>query len=257
MTDQNQTLGSGRLLLDRFADGTKTGSGNFRYLGNSPNFATNATVQTLEHKDTDHGIRFTDLSIDIDSTDGGSFTLDDISRENLALMFRGELLDTSVASATAQTQTITVKKGQFYQIGQSAGNPQGLGNITIATIKVATVTIAAAGNWDADLDRGLLEILSTSTDFDDDDEAVITYSVAAHTASQVVGRNMSIYGHLKFVADNAIGQNRDGDFPYVKITPDGDYNLKDESWQTMGFSFTVLKLNSVTEKVYWKDVKAA
>lgn len=258
MTDQNPTLGSGRLLFDRFPDGAKTGTGAFRYLGNSPNFATNSTSQTLEHKDADHGARYTDFEVDTDQTTGGSFSLDDISRENLALMYRGAVVDTVVSSASAQTYTIEgVKRGHFYQIGQTDTLPQGVGNITITTIKAGAATISAPGNWDVDLDTGLLEILDgASADIDDGDDVEITYAVAAHTASQVIGSNDSIYGHLKFVADNAVGTNRNQDFPYVKITPDGDYNLKDESWQTMNFTFKVLRKTGL-KPVYIKDAAPA
>lgn len=257
MAEQNQTLGSGRLMFDRFADGSKTPTGEFRYLGNTPAFNLSHSGDTLDHYDADHGPKTKDISVDTRSDDAGSFGTDDVSRENMAMWFRGEVLDTSVASASAQTWTKAVKLGRSYQIGQTIGSPQGVGQITITTLKIDTDTINAPGNWEVDLDRGLLTILDTATDIEDGDTIVVTYAVAAHTARQVVSRNMSIYGHLKFVADNAYGANRDCDMPYVKLSPDGDYDLKGDDWQTMNFTIEVLKLNSTTEKFYWKDVQAA
>lgn len=257
MADQNQTLGSGRLMFDRFADGSKTPTGEFRYLGNTPSFNLAHSGNTLDHMDADHGVKQKDISVDTSADDTGAFGTDDVSRENMAMWFRGEALDTSVASASAQTWTKTVKQNRSYQIGQSIGSPQGVGQITIATLKIATTTIAAPGNWEVDLDRGLLTILDGAPDIPDDSTIVVTYSVAAHTARQVVSKNMSIYGHLKFVADNAYGANRDCDMPYVKLSPDGNYDLKGDDWQTMNFNIEVLKLNGTTEKFYWKDVQAA
>ena len=66
----------------------------------------------------------------------------------------------------------------------------------------------------------------------------------------MVSSSNSVYGALRFVADNPKGDNRDYYFPYVKLAPDGDYALKGDEWQQISFSFEVLKKASNIEAVY-------
>ena len=52
------------------------------------------------------------------------------------------------------------------------------------------------------------------------------------------------------MSDNPKGANRDYYFPYVKLTPDGDYALKGEEWMQIGFSFEILKKADNIEGAY-------
>lgn len=249
----NQVLGSGRILFDRFADGTKTPQGWYRYFGNSTAFSLNQSQETLDHFDADNGIKQKDLSVQLSADTGGSITLDDISAENLALWFLGEVEQKTVASAAAQTKTVTdVQKGAMIVLGVTGALQAGAGDITITTVAVGSDTISAPGNWEVDLDAGILTILPDAVDIEDGDDVVITYSQSATTTAYIISKNQSIYGQLFFHSKNGVGKKRDGFFPYVKLSPDGDYNLKGDDWQTMTFSVEVLKLNSSTERVYWR-----
>ena len=248
----NHVLGSGQLFFDRFADGSKVGSGRYRYFGNTTAFTLNQSEETLEHYDTDHGLKQEDDSVTLSQDTAGSITCDDINAENLALWWLGAASQIVVSSAASVVETFTdVVRGEYLQLGISPSLPQGTGNVTITTVKVGATTIAASGNWDANLDTGMIEILPDAPDIDDGDDIIVTYAQLATTYQQIISGGKSIYGALVFKAANTRGKQRDARMPYVKLAPDGDFALKGDDWQTVGFSIKVLKLNASTERVYW------
>lgn len=252
MADQNQTLGSGRLLFNRFADGTKTGTGE-RYMGNSPDFANSQAEETLDHYNADDGVRTKDLSVQTSQDTSGSFTLDDISRDNLALWYLGIKDTVAISAATALTQAFTAQKGTYVQLGVTTATPQGHGGLDNVVVKQGVTTIALTNNYEIDLETGRIYILETAPDIDDGDALVATFDTEVQTVDMVLSKSLSIYGALRFVSNNPVGKKRDAFYPYVKISPNGDYNLKGTDWQTLSFNLDILKLNATTERVYWTD----
>lgn len=252
-TGKNYTLGRGKVLFDRFDQnaviGNSTKGEGYRYIGNTPEFSTTGTSEDLEHFDSDSGVRVKDDSVQLSMDRSGSFTCDNIDRENLALLFQGLAQELATAANAAVVETITVKKGRIYQLGESSSNPAGYRKTTITTVEVAGVPVTEAGNWQHDGDLGQFYVEADAADISDDDEVEITYAVAASTRGQVISGTSAIYGQIKFIADNPKGVNRDYYFPYVKLAPDGDYNLKGDDWQTMGFTMEILKRGSM-EAVY-------
>ena len=78
-----------------------------------------------------------------------------------------------------------------------------------------------------------------------------TYSTTLTSYNRVVtAANAEIYGALLYIGNNAVGENFDYYWPYVSLKPDGDFALKGEEWQQIGFSFEALKLDDVTEVLY-------
>lgn len=257
LNGKNYTLGRGKVLFDRFnqnvAIGNNTKGEGYRYLGNTPEFSTTGSTEDLEHYDSDAGVKVKDDSVQLTMDRSGSFTCDNIDRHNLALMFQGLAQDLTVVAAPSVVETITVKKGRFYQLGETEANPSGNRMVTIGSIKSGApgfaATVTPAGNYQVDEALGQVFILADAADIDDDMVLQVTYAVAASTRGQVISGSSAIYGQIKFIADNPKGINRDYYMPYVKISPDGDYNLKGDDWQTMGFNFEVLKRGSL-EAVY-------
>jgi hypothetical protein len=64
------------------------------------------------------------------------------------------------------------------------------------------------------------------------------------------GSNSQVEGALFFEATNPVGLRFDYTFPYVQLSPDGDFQLKGDEWQQLSFTFEALKLNDTTETVY-------
>ena len=253
---KNYTLGRGQVFFDRFpANAVVTaltrGEGE-RYVGNTPEVSTTSSAETLDHYESDAGIRSKDGSVQLTMDRSGRFTCDNINGENLALFFQGTASTQTQASATGVVETITMVKDRFYQAGVTISNPSGVRKISNVVIKTGvgfTTTVAAAGNYEVDEDLGRIYVLPGSTAFASATEAQITYDVAATTRERVISSSDSIYGAVRFVGTNPVGTKRDIYMPYVKLSPDGDYNLKGDDWQTVGFTMEILKKGNL-EAIY-------
>lgn len=259
---KNYTLGRGRLFFDRFTPAqvsagitaTTRGEGE-RYFGNTPEFSMTSEEETLDHFDSDGGIRVKDDSVSLQLNRTGAFTTDNIDAGNLALMFLADGVNTvTQTAATAATFTITAaKRGMFYQIGATQSLPAGVRNISNVTVRKGAgfvTTVAATNNWQIDEDLGRIYVLPGSADILDNTDIQVTYDMAASTREQIISKSTAIYGALRFVSDNPKGRNRDFYMPLVKLAPDGDFSLKGDDWQAMSFSFEVLRKASNIEGIY-------
>lgn len=254
---KNYTLGRGRVLFDRFdknavITAATRGDGE-RYLGNTPSFSTTSASENLEHYDSDSGVKTKDDSVQLSLNRTGKFECDNVDAENVALFFLGDADTLTQAAATGVVETFTAaKRGRFYQLGFSEANPSGVRKVANVVVKKGagfTTTVAASGNYEVDEARGRIYIEADAADINGVDIQV-TYDVQAATREQIVSQSTAIYGSIRFVADNPKGENRDYFFPYVKIAPDGDYNLKGDEWQKMGFTLEILKKASNVEALY-------
>lgn len=256
LNGKNYALGRGKIFVDLYPAGTITaasvGDGE-RYLGNTPEASFTQTTENLDHFDADGGVRVKDDSVQLSSDRAGSFTCDNIVAANIALLLGGEAEIVAQASATGVENEFTIKKGRFYQLGASESNPTGVrdvSNVVVATGVAFGTTVTLAGNYEIDEVLGRIYIEADAADLDDDDLIQVTFNVAARSREQVVSSSNSVYCAMRFVSDNPKGANRDYYFPYVKLAPDGDYPLKGDEWQQMGFTFEILKKASNIEAIY-------
>lgn len=244
---KNYVLGKGKIYFDRFAAqtlvlATTVGEGE-RYLGNTPEFSTTSSAENLDHFGSEGGLKVKDDSVQLSLNRSGKLTCDNVSADNQALFIQGSAGALVQTSAIGEIDLITASKGRFYQLGVDVTNPTGarkVSNVVIKTGAGFVTTVVALNNYEVDLELGRIYIESTSVDIPDLTEIQVTYDVAAATREQIVSSTNTIYGALRFVADNPKGTNRDYYFPYVKLSPDGDYALKGDTWQTMAFTFEVL-----------------
>ncbi len=250
---KNYTLGRGRLFFDRFSaaqiaagiTASTMGEGE-RFFGNVPSIAMTSAEETLDHFSSTGGIRTKDDSVTLQLDRTGSFTTDNIDIQNLALLFLSDAPATvTQSSVTAATYTITAaKRGRFYQIGATSVLPTGVrkvSNILVHKGAGFSTLVAASGNYEVDEDLGRVYVLPTSADIPDSTDIRITYDTAAGTRTQIISKSQSIYGALHWVADNPKGTNLDALMPYVKMSPDGDYNLVGDDWAQMSFTFEILQ----------------
>jgi len=245
----NYTLGKGRLFFDPFTPGTKTRSGEL-YFGNTPEFTLTVESETLDHFDAVNGIRVKDAAVPIEINRTGSFTTDNISPENLSFFFLGTAGTFTEAGATGRVSNLgIVTVGRFYQIGQTAANPGGDRNVTnvVVTDSAGTpATLVLGTNYRLDAETGRIEMITAPAT-----AVVVTYDVAASSRAQVVtSATASLYGAMRFIATNPEGLKRDYYMPNVLITPNGDFALKGDEWQVIGFNVEVLKLNDQTASIY-------
>jgi hypothetical protein len=253
MRNPNYVVGRGKLYFNQFLAGTKTLSGGSRYLGNSPELSLSQDEDKLDHYSSDEGIKVKDASVSLQNDLTGSFSLDDISPENLALWFRGAVETSVIAGGAVVAEPHVAALGTYIQLGLTDANPIGAKNVSLVTVTNVTqanAVVAAAGNYELDAVTGRILILDDAADVAEGDDLTIDYTAGAGNEEIVIAAGTTIEGRLEFFAANAAGENRDYLWPYVQIRPDGDFALKGDDWQSMTFSLEVLKLNDSTERQY-------
>ena len=248
----NQTIGRGKVYVATFKSGTHTPD-LWRYVGNSPSFSVNIQSDKLEHFSSDSGVRVKDKSVTLQTNRTGSLVLDDINAENLALFFFGSTSTLAQTSATAQTETVTgTKKGYYHQLGISGGNPTGVRSISNVGITVSSVAKTAGTDFVVDAVRGTIYIPDTST-IADASTMVITYDRAAVSRKQIISGSTEIEGALRYVADNPDGEDNDFYMPYVKLSANGDFNLKGDDWLQLPLNVEILEDTAYTKAAIYID----
>jgi hypothetical protein len=259
--EMNYTVGRGRLYFDLFKAGTNQGLGE-RYFGNTPEFGPSNETEMLDHYSSEAGIREKDASVMLQVDQNGSFTCDNITMENMALFFLGELQRQTLLASQFNVSTFAdAKRGRHFQIGITDATPSGVNHVDnvvvgyaaadavipntgeLSTIPEVTV-IPQAGNYEVDLRRGRVYLELDSPDFPAGSQLVVGHDIKGQARDVVLGKNNTLYGSLRFISDNPVGENRDYYYPKVALAPDGDYQLKGDEWQVMGFTFQALKLGN-------------
>ncbi|RLA52450.1 MAG: hypothetical protein DRQ98_10175 [Gammaproteobacteria bacterium] len=244
------TLGRGRLFFDRFADGTTNKTGEL-YLGNTPEFNLTVEPETLEHYDSDAGLKFKDESTVLQFARAGSFVTDNINLNNLALFFFGTQESVTQAATPVADEAITVLQGRHYQLGATVANPPGVRNVGTVVVQDDTDTTTWVEDTDYSLDeaRGRIYIIPGGG-ISDDDVLHVDYTPVANTRTRIVSADQSLYGGLRFESANPVGDKNDHLFPKTLLTPNGDYALKGDEWQQMSFNVEILTLDDATSPHY-------
>lgn len=241
---KNLVLGAGKLFFDRW-DEDDLPTGEF-YLGNSTSVTRSVDEERLEHFSSDTAEREKDASIVLSSEVALAFTLDDIQPENMAMMMKGSVASAAQSAVASKVENIKVKRGRWFQLGQDASHPTGVRAVTMTSLTDdAGTPVAVPGgnggaNYEVDLVLGRLFIKEDAPDIDDGDILIATYAIAASSRLTFVGSNEQIRGSLRYIADNTAGENTDYYWPKIEVSPDGDYELKGDTWNEMSFSGEVL-----------------
>lgn len=252
---KNYALGRGKLYFAMFAPGTMT-PGARMYFGNTPEFSTTTDSEELEHFDSDNGINEKDDQVTLSYSRTGSFTTDNINIDNVALLYLGAKSTISKVAGTAVIETITAKKGGYYQIGKTLANPSGtrfITNVVITGPAPGSAVIPLTANFELDLEGARIYIESDAPGVTDGNVLTVTYDQQAYTQNRVISSTNDIVGELFFECTNKKGLLLDYLWPYCKITPNGDFNLKSgDDWMTIPFNLEFLK-KSGYESVYVTD----
>lgn len=277
-SNDNLVVGRGRVYFDQLIKGVYQGE---RYLGNTPDFSMSTSVDKLDHFSSDRGLRQKDKSINLETTRSLSLTTDNISVENVALFFAGTVLSSLQSAQTGVQEKVNggskVMRGRQYQLGVSADYPMGQGGIKPETFNIVYadasasistgsgdistlpgVTVLPPENYELDANSGSLWIETDAPDIVGDVQLVVSYDRAASSREVVISTDNVVEGALRFVSDNPEGENMSYYFPKVSISPDGDYALKGDDWQQIGFTAEVLVRDCNTQAVYaYRDTKVA
>lgn len=247
----NYTLGRGEIWFARFSAGTTPGG--FRYLGNTPELNLTIEAETLDHYNSDAGIREKDDSVPLEVNRTGSLVTDNIDPENVALFFFGTASTETTGILAAQAYQITnVQLNHAYMIGATPSNPAGVFGIEQGgaswSVQVGATPLVEGTDYEVDYLNGMITFLSGAT-VAADDTVDIVYDTLANTRSRVISGSEPVEGAMIYRTVNPKGADATFYFPYVKISPNGDYALKGDEWQQIPMSLEVLKL-ATAEAIY-------
>lgn len=247
----NYTLGRGEIHFAQFKAGTQAPGGE-RYFGNTPELSYTAEQENLDHYSSDRGVRVKDQSVLLQLDYSGSVTTDHISPENLAIFFLGESMVTTIAAATAETDAFEdVVQGYSYQLGTTDLTPAGarmVSNVVVTDGGAPATTFVAGTDYVLDAELGRITILEGGA-IENGDDLSVTFDIGAHSRKRIISRSNTIEGALRFIAKNPAGEQIDYFMPWVKITPNGDFAIKSDEWQTLPFTLEILKKGSL-EAIY-------
>jgi len=255
----NYTLGRGEIHFGKFKDGTQIPVGE-RYLGNTPEVSFTIETENLDHFSSDRGVREKDESVPLQTTRTGTLTCDNIDPANLAYFFFGDDDLLAVTGATVTDEVISpngdgVLQGHWYQLGVTPSLPQGQNNLTFHTSDTtggrvivtddagSPVTFVEVDDYLIDLKSGRIYIVPGG-DIVDGKKLEVDYKTTTQSKARVISGSQPIEGSLRYVARNPVGKQYDYYMPWTKITPNGDFALKGDDWQTIPFNLEILKMSN-------------
>lgn len=248
----NYTLGRGELHFGQFKPGTMVPRAE-RYLGNSPELSYTASQESLDHWNSDRGVKVKDASVVLQQDYTGAMSLDSIDKPNLAYFFLGDVITLTTAMRTVVAEPHSgVELGASFQLGTSAADPAGVRQVSVVTVANATVPLnvpVAGVDYVVDPVRGRITIMEGSTKLSAGDDITVGYTVDASTRDQVITKGQTIEGALRYLANNPAGADIDFFMPHVKLTPNGDFNIKGDDWQVLAFNVEILKKGAL-EAIY-------
>jgi hypothetical protein len=236
---KNYTIGRGDLFFaKRKADGTLSGE---RPIGNTPDFAFTVSSDTLKHYSSSQGMRVQDREVPVQTDYAASFTTDDVNPMNLEALLLGEASIVAITSATALTEDFTdVETGLTYQIGISTSAPAGLQNLDNISVDKGATPLVEGTDFTVDAALGRITLLTTGSTVVDGDDITVTYDRLAASQNRVASGATVVEGALRFIANNPEGDNINYYLPDVKLSPNGDFQVKvDNDWQKMPFKVSV------------------
>lgn len=229
----------------------------FRYLGSTSEFTLTYENETLTHQSSECGFNVDDMSVIVSSSLSGSLTIDNLSSENLAMFFSGDVETVAQLQATGRTQIIKAYPSLGYRLGVDTNNLNG-----VFAVKVTKIETFASES-DAKTGTAVVETLTADTDFEVNsntgylmigDEATqkkvvpagtwikVTYDLEAAKRDVIVSKGQVIVGEIVFRGCNAVGENREYYIPKAQLTATGDFSMKGgEEWATIGFEIKALQ----------------
>lgn len=249
-TNENYTIGRGKLLFGKFDKNGEFTEKAERYLGNTPSFSLSTDTETKDHFNADSGMKEKDLSIILSVARKATFECDDITMANLAMTYFAETTKITQAGGEA---TETIEKaivGGTYKLGVTRENPVGIRALDqsagkAVVVKSGTNELIVNRDYYVDYDTGSVTIAHDGT-VKDDDPLSITYSTAPVNYERIATSDKPVEGQLRFNATNPVGIQCVYFFPRVIIRPNGDVALKGDEWQTLPFTVEIMKKGNLS-----------
>jgi len=226
----NLLLGRGKVYFNRFdSNGDPTG---WLHLGNTPGFSLNIETETLEHYSSVSGIRVKDKEIVLEQNIGFSITLEEFSKENLALAFFGSEEAASQNSGTVTDEAITAVHDRYVELQYRK-----ISNVVV-TNDVGDVTYNEGTDYLVDYEEGMI-LAKSSGNITDGQALKVDYDYGAFTAYKINAMQVSqVKGSLKFVGKPASGPPIILTVWKCQIRPSGEIGLISDEWASFTLECT-------------------
>lgn len=238
MGAENYTLGKGILYFNRWQNAAYAG---WKDLGNAPSLSFNVNIEKLEHFSSRGGLKVKDKEIISQLTPSLSFTLDEITPENFALLGLATIADESQAGGSVPAGT-----PEALVVDASLVVTLKYRDVSNVVVKDQTDTVTYVAGTDytispADAKAGRIVILATGG-IHNGDTIHVSYDYAAATYKKVkMFTETEVIGQLKFESANPTGTQLELFVPRVSLVPNGDTSFIGDDWSTLAFSGEVLK----------------
>ncbi len=251
-TSQNYEIGRGKLLLDVFESGAATGS--FVDRGNCSSFALSMEENTLDHTSSLEGLATKDVTVTLDKSIKGSFTLEEITKENLQIWFSGDMGTVAQTDADITDGLLTISAqavGKWFKLYDDPANlfnrATGLPvfDITspVLTNNAGSTTYALGTDYEVDLKFGMIRLLTTGALSGGITSGKLDYNKVAKTYDKVRMLNVTtVNARLQFLGEDAYtGKKKLLFLNKIKITASGDSAQISDEWSQVTLEFTVEK----------------
>lgn len=187
----NYTLGKGVVFFDQLISGVYQGE---RDLGNAPAFTFNIALEKLDHFSSRGGLMAKDKEIISQITPGLAFTLDEINKENMALLTLGDTSTETQVDGGVAAEEVVANLGMRSDLAFKGVThwllPYDAGTVIFAVGEVVTGAGGATGIVLAvtgDSTSGTLTIARTNTTSFVDDETLTGDGTGAATVNSATG----------------------------------------------------------------------
>lgn len=262
---QDYFLGRGVVYLAPLD--TSTGlPGAYRDLGNCPAFAIQVESEELLHQSSRTGTRVTDKRVTLSQDISFTFSLDEISHENLALFFGGlvsSITNPAVAGVGTMMAPIeitdSVELGRWYDLKTAydgSGNPVAFSAANIPVILgddgMGASALTIDTDYEIDYKMGRVFIKHNAVNISAGDD-LLWYSAANASAPATLDLMAALDGTnqdyaLKFISENPANGDEQIEYHFhsVQVAADGDFALIGDEFTQASFSGTAQQ-NSVEE----------
>ncbi len=250
-TSTKLVIGRGELYLNRFVGTSFVGDGEV-YFGNTPGFSISRESDEIDRVKSVYGRKESAGKVVVQEVFSGSVTTDNMSVENLQLFFGADASgDGQYASSTDLEESFSIRRGRFYQLGQSRfsyGVRHLLGDVDFF---IGTNEIDAETNFLLIRDEGRFQVLPNAADVFDGDQVRVVFGYDSSRSKTITPvRQDELRGSLRYIAKLGVGPTRSIFFPYVVLKPVGQFDMKGDQWQQIGFQVEVRRLTPATEFFY-------
>lgn len=245
---RNYALGRGRLFIARLDSSDVPYS--WRDVGNASKVNYKVQTTEMEHQSSRAGVKDVDAVVITERKVTGSFMLDEIDFNNIALLTGGTAYTAQTNAAVAgfaEYQMIpSVVMGRWYDIRDSAGVRAynvTAGDLTVEKSGSPDTAMVLGTDYTLDSDMGRIFILATGSVVVAGDAIDVTLAAAAGAKTLDVVKafnDVSATYAIKFLSLNPVSSDAEGEYQWHKcrIRASSDDELVGDKFRELGFEFT-------------------